>query len=511
MAKVSGSFARGPLQTLFNCGSVVGMSDGQLLERFLSQRDGGAESAAEALVALHGPMVWGVCRAILSDPHAAEDAFQATFLVLARKASSIRRPEAVGAWLHGVARRIAVRARASARRREGQERRVAMRSTAAQDPDPGRREQFEALHEEVGRLPEKYRAPVVLCHLEGRTHAEAAGLLGCPVGTVSVRLARARERLRARLARRGLALSGVLAGAAVGAQPASAATIRATVEAANRVAFGKAMAAGTVPAAVSRLMHGELVMMKLAGLKTVVGMGLVAAVAGLGAACGLSVRAAPGAAAPPAARADDAGAKAESVEKLKRIGLAMHEYRVANEGRFFPYAIHKGGKPLLSWRVALLPLLGQQALYDKFHLDEAWDSPHNKALLKEMPDVYAPVARKGGPEHATYYQGFVGPGAIFDGEKGTAGGRLTDGAFRVLVIAEAARPVPWTKPEDLAFDEDASKPAPRVGGLFEGGFHALVADGSVVFLSKAKVDPMTLRGLITIDGGEAANPADLKP
>lgn len=144
------------IQSLYNEGSVGGMTDGQLLEQFLSQQHERAEIAFAALMSLHGPMVWDVCRSVLSDAHAAEDAFQATFLILARKAGSIRRRDAVGPWLHGVARQVAVRTKAVMARqrlREGQG--ADMRSTPT--PDPATREQIEALHEEVDRLTEKYR------------------------------------------------------------------------------------------------------------------------------------------------------------------------------------------------------------------------------------------------------------------------------------------------------------------------------------------------------------------
>ena len=206
------------IHTLFSEGSVGGMTDGQLLEQFLARHDDAAEAAFAALVAVHGPMVWDLCRSIVSDPHAAEDAFQATFLILVRRAASIRRRDAVGPWLHGVARRVAVRAKAVTARqrlREGQ----GSDMRKAPTPDPMRRDEVEALHEEVDRLTEKYRAPVVLCYFEGRTHAEAARLLKCPVSTVSVRLSRARELLRARLTRRGLIFPAAWVGAMLGPRP----------------------------------------------------------------------------------------------------------------------------------------------------------------------------------------------------------------------------------------------------------------------------------------------------
>ena len=150
-------------------------------------------------------MVWDVCRGVLSDSHAAEDAFQATFLVLARRAGSIRRRDAVGPWLYGVARRVAVRAKTAAARRRLREGRAAeMKATPDPGPDPAGADRGAARG--GGPAGGEIQAPLVLCYFEGRTHAEAARLLKCPVGTVSIRLSRARELLRARLTRRGLAL-----------------------------------------------------------------------------------------------------------------------------------------------------------------------------------------------------------------------------------------------------------------------------------------------------------------
>jgi len=203
--------------------AVADGSDGQLLERYVQHRD---SAAFEALVQRYGPLVWGVCRRVLRDAHAVEDSFQATFVVLARKAASIRKHESVGSWLYGVAYRIAVRAKANAARR----REVAMddRALAAVPADAGtgtadQQELSAALDEELSRLPEKYRAPLVLCYLKGKTHAEAAAELRCPAGSMSWRLAQACDRLRVSLSRRGLALS---AGALAGLLTESAASAR---------------------------------------------------------------------------------------------------------------------------------------------------------------------------------------------------------------------------------------------------------------------------------------------
>jgi RNA polymerase sigma factor (sigma-70 family) len=175
-------------------------SDAELLERFAAQRD---EAAFEALLHRHGPVIWSVCRRVLSEEHAAEDAFQATFLVLVRKARSVSKKASIRSWLHGVALRVALRAREQERMRRCREREAPLRQSGEatwQDVRP-------ILDEEIQRLPEKYRLPVILCYLEGQTNDEAARLLNCPRGTIAMRLARARERLRSRLLRRGVTLS----------------------------------------------------------------------------------------------------------------------------------------------------------------------------------------------------------------------------------------------------------------------------------------------------------------
>jgi RNA polymerase sigma-70 factor (ECF subfamily) len=191
------------------------LADKDLLRRFASRRD---ESAFEMLVHRHGPMVQGVCRRILGDAHEAEDAFQAVFLVLARKSKSIRKPELLANWLYGVACRIARKARIRAIRKDSRERRAGTMPVAGIMPVAGQLLDLEwlelkaVLDDELQQLPEKYRAPLVLCYLHGQTNVQAAEQLGWPSGSISERLARAREILRTRLNRRGLTLSaGLLA------------------------------------------------------------------------------------------------------------------------------------------------------------------------------------------------------------------------------------------------------------------------------------------------------------
>jgi RNA polymerase sigma factor (sigma-70 family) len=183
------------------------VSDADLVHRFVCRKD---EAAFAALLERHGPMVLGVCRRVLRDGHEADDAFQATFLIFLQKARSLRDPASLGSWLHGVAYRVARRARAVAARWRASERQVSEMVAPGSSLDPLWQELRPILDEEVARLPAKYQTPVVLCYLEGKTYREAASILGWAEGTVSGRLARARNRLRGRLELRGVALSGVL-------------------------------------------------------------------------------------------------------------------------------------------------------------------------------------------------------------------------------------------------------------------------------------------------------------
>ena len=210
------------IDALFRLGVVSGMSDGQLLDRFGAHSGADSELAFEAIVRRHGPMVLGVCRRVLGDDHAAEDAFQATFMVMALKSRTIKNQESSGPWLHGVAMRIARRARALRQRSRGEP----IPAGGLLDRDghtPASVDLRVVLDEELSRLPEKYRVPVVLCYLEGRTQEEAARMLGWSKGTVSGRLARAKDLLRQRLTRRGLAPSAGMLAATMTSESAKAA------------------------------------------------------------------------------------------------------------------------------------------------------------------------------------------------------------------------------------------------------------------------------------------------
>ena len=230
-------------------------TDRQLLRRFTKARD---ESAFELLIQRHGPMVLGVCRRVLGNADGAEDAFQATFLVLVRRAASIQRPELLGNWLYGVAFRIASRARQNAARRAESERQVAYQPRPEPLPELARRELRSVLDEEMSQLPEKYRAPLVLCYLEGKTNEEAARQLGWPTGSMSWRLARGRELLRKRLELRDVAYSPMLLMpglAPQGIAPLSAQLAGSTTKAAVAFAARKAAASTGVSVDAARLVE----------------------------------------------------------------------------------------------------------------------------------------------------------------------------------------------------------------------------------------------------------------
>jgi RNA polymerase sigma factor (sigma-70 family) len=267
-----------------------GRSDGQLLDDFLRARD---ESAFAALLRRHGPMVLGVCRRVLRHAHDADDAFQATFLVLVRRGDSVRRQQSLAGWLYGVALRTARRARLDAARRRRREGRAAGRPAGAAADDADWRDLRAVLDEEIAALPQKYREPLVLCHLEGHTHLQAARRLGVPAGSLSKRLARARGLLRGRLLRRGVALSAaallaVLAGQGTAAVPPALG--RAAAGTALLALAGGATAAGRVAALADGVTRALFLGRVKAGL---IGLAVLGLVIGAGVLAGRPVPSAP--------------------------------------------------------------------------------------------------------------------------------------------------------------------------------------------------------------------------
>ena len=366
-------------------------------------------------------------------------------------------------------------------------------------------------------MPERYRAAVVLCLLEGLTPEQAAQQLNCPVGTVHSRLARGRAPAE-RLSRRDLTIPAVLPGGEFLLKAASASVphvlVDSTAKAAVRFAAGKA-SVGAVPASVVVLAKEVLKSMSLLKLKQIAAVFLMVSVLAVGAGrLAFKVRGDQQAIAQreePRAKTglpqEELAQRVQSINNMKKLGLALNLFSQTN-GYLVPNAIRdpKTGIPLLSWRVELLPWIGEQDLFKKFNFTEPWDGPHNKALLAEMPKVYAPVRGKTKEPYCTFYQAFVGPGTAFEplkGSKKMGFPDMIDGAGNTVAFVEGGEAVPWTKPEDLPYAPD--KPLPRLGGLFDDGFHFVLLDASACFLmtgsDRAALDAQ-IRALITRAGGE---------
>jgi len=756
--------------------------DAALLQRFVRTRE---EAAFAELLRRHAPLVWAVCRQSLPDAADAEDAFQATFLVLIRSPESVRNGGAFASWLHGVAVRIVGKLKRAAVRRKQREARVADREVDASVPECRWEELISAVHEEVQRLPADLRTAFVLCELEGRRQPEVATELGCKPGTLTSRLTRARQRLIERLSARGLAPAAFgtlgLSVATATAQPplalveatlsllsvgeavsptllALAHTVKpmtrmkllaATLLVACGIGSAFVPGAGALPAAANpvvpieaaaiadekpkapsglayvphdaalfahvdfaELWNGKLgksirvadaklfeeltaavsksfgvapadvktatlfvpTMKKepalgivldfhtpydkaklAAGLKaqvpgdvktevvavsettavllvnldgkkygqpqpadakgpltatlrkTAAGKHLIAAGCTLenmpndllqgmirdefrsfvradsisafidagtdvrlelhvnaanedrakesgqsvvelaklleetfskefeslkaageekeflgfikalhtsmkGAKVSVEGRVARGVATLPAdtpfavgyltgkRKVTDASARARSTNNLKQIAIAMHNYHEVM-GTLPPAAVcDKTGKPLLSWRVLILPYIEQEALYKKFKLDEPWDSEHNKKLIATMPRVYADPSSEGLKPNETTYRVFVGNGSAFSYLKGAKLTEFKDGTSNTFLVATGKDGVAWTKPDELEFDPE--KDATKLLG-FPGGVCAVsMADGSVRVLAKS-IAKKTVHAAITASGGEA--------
>jgi RNA polymerase sigma factor (sigma-70 family) len=321
-------------------------TDAHLLQRYLEWHD---EAAFGAIVRRHGRMVLRVCRGVLHSHHDAEDAFQATFLVLARSAASIRAGSSLSSWLYGVAYRVARNARRASDRRQAHEREARPVAHTRTDLDPALRELQQILAEEVSRLPQTYRAAFVLCCLEGKSKAEAAAQLGWKEGTVSGRLARARERIRQRLTRRGLSLAAVLCAGALSADDALAVPpplVRTTINAALGTAATGA-AAGAIPARVADLAEGVTKAMFVNRVRVVTVLALAVGVVAAGAGVLICRSAAAGAAreaAPPAAATASAGAATADRPRTEAPPAAEVSGRV----------LDPDGRPLAGARLYLL-------------------------------------------------------------------------------------------------------------------------------------------------------------
>jgi RNA polymerase sigma factor (sigma-70 family) len=310
----------------------AGLTDGQLLDRFITDGD---TAAFEALVRRHGPMVLGVCRRILRDPHDADDAFQATFLVLTRKACSVWPREMVGNWLYGVAHTTALRVKAGNAKRRMRERQVMHMPEPMAAPENPWDDLQPLLDQELARLPDKYRAAIVLCDLEERSRREAARQLKIPEGTVSSRLTTGRRMLAKRLTRRGLVLSGASLAVVLSESALSACVpislVISTVKAATCGVAGTAAAACPISIQVAVLAEGVQRTMLLTKLKIAAAVLLVAALLGLSVGIGVyGVQAADQSATPKEAVAQGGASKVEAASSKKEGVVENHfrQYRI---------------------------------------------------------------------------------------------------------------------------------------------------------------------------------------
>jgi RNA polymerase sigma factor (sigma-70 family) len=336
----------------------AGLTDGQLLECFIASRD---EAAFEALVRRHGPMVLGVCRRVLRHDQDAEDAFQAAFLVLARKAATVTPRDLLANWLYGVACKTAAKARGLRAKRQTREKHVTvMPDPAAVQHDNSAAALPPLLDQELSRLPAKYRVPVVLCDLEGKTRKVAAQQLGWPEGTVSSRLSRAREMLARRLSRHGLGTSAGSLAAVLAQEVASAdipaALVASTVKAAGGFAMGQTLAAGVVSAEVTILTERVLNSMFLNRVTTVAAVLLmaVALTGGTGAilssVSGADPQQATAAEQPQPPKAEDGAVSWNEIARTyyQNVALAEEKYegkKILVTGHMERIAqLHKGGK-----------------------------------------------------------------------------------------------------------------------------------------------------------------------
>jgi RNA polymerase sigma factor (sigma-70 family) len=395
-----------------------GQTDRDALRAFVGHKD---EAAFTGIVHRHGPMVLRVCRNVLHHIQDAEDACQATFLVLARRAETIANGDVLASWLHGVAYRTALRARRDAGRRRTHEREA---------PVPARPDPTEAvawsdvqvlLEAEISQLPARYRAAFVLCFLEGRSRTEAAAELGLSENTLSSRLARARDRLKRRLARRGVHLSAVLAAVALTTGTSESAMPGPFADGISRAAmqFAARQSVTGVSSFALQLTNGTLQTMTMSKITWAAGVLAVGGTLAVGTWVAGQGLGPPGSAAGPPVgfdpragkpavvdRTADYAQRQRSLKNLKTIALALHNYHDTN-GRLPTDLTDNAGKPLLSWRVAILPYIeGYDTLYKQFKLTEPWDSEHNLSLLAKMPEVLRVGFEPKGATH-TYYQRFA--------------------------------------------------------------------------------------------------------
>jgi RNA polymerase sigma factor (sigma-70 family) len=373
--------ALGPIGELFGRGTVAGLGEGEILERFAAHRDG---AAFEALVARHGPTVLGACRRFLRDPNDVEDAFQATFLILARKAAGLRDREALGPWLYGVACRVARRARAVAERRRRRESPDGPAIATAPAPETGRPDLAWLLDEEILRLPERLRLPVVLCLMEGRTYDEAASQLRWTPGMVRGRLAQARTRLQDRLIRRGEAPSVAMALVAMGAPSVPARLVASASRATLGAASGKSEGSTALALADWTLRRWIMIRIGSAAL-AMIAAGLVLGIgtAGLG-----PLARGPGRGEPALTRPDEPAKKPAVVKaapaakpKRRRGPVDSEVHPITIEGR----ALGRDGRAVAGASIVVTDANRSRPSGDDEVLGRGVSGPDGRFALRDLP------------------------------------------------------------------------------------------------------------------------------
>jgi RNA polymerase sigma factor (sigma-70 family) len=469
---------------LFHVGAVGTMSDAQLLERFVSCRDETAEAAFEELVTRHGPMVLRVCRGVLRDAHDAEDAFQAVFLVLANRARAIRRSGSVASWLFGVAHRVAHQGKRTAARRRALDQHAAERNPESGrpvevDPDQG------ILHEEIHRLPDRLRAPVVLCYLQGLTYDAAGHQLGLSETAVRGRLARARERLRHRLTRRGVTVpAGLLAAGAVAQAQAHAAIPEALVRSTLRIALG--FLAGNSAAILARGVLNAMLLDQLRIATVLVCLGLGGSYWAWQAVASIGEKARPRPAPivvarpepPPPARTDRYGdplpagasmrlgtARFRQPQEIRHIVFSPDGRRVATDNgqRSLLISDARDGKPLRSIEVGLESLWdlafspdGKVVAASGFRLNGERNTVENQVALADVATGRILQRLAWDAPASVYKTAYTADGKTLASVSGDGTLRLWDLATAKLVREEQLAGDERFSPEAVVFSPDAA-------------------------------------------------------
>ena len=537
--------------SLFEGGSVAGLADRQLLERFIAQQDAAGEAAFAALVSRHGPMILDVCRQVLGDPDHAEDAFQAVFLVLTRKARSIRDPDLLGNWLYGVAIRTARCAKLQLDEQRNKEEGDVMTrsgpgSSAVLEPmaPPAEqaavdREEAEALHDEIDRLPKSFRLPIVLCYFEGLTLDEAARQLRWPAGTLRSRLARAREKLRISLTRRGIALPDAALGAGLTPRIARAAVSSSlchiTTRAAMSFASGQA-AAGAGSASAIALAQEVLRSMLVTKLKLVALAFLLvgAAAAGAGFVAQVPARQAgrPGLQEREAGKPDlhEIAAKADDANTKPGRGRMFVVGRVLD-----PLGKPVPGASVMVYSRSIMPFSTDTLLAERIHLKEI-----GRAAGDGSGRFHADVPRTSSSRHDAFGAVALAPGygagwVELDPDADAPAADITLGREQVIVgrlfdlqgqpardvkllVTSIRRALPgapsprgerlegpafwWTHPDDLA-----GWPSPAITGA-DGRFTVHGA-GPGHWVSLSVLDPRFISQIIVVNTGPPATTVPL--